>query len=69
MKEQIFQRKYYRENGQLYCSTYVSGYWSNNTELREATTEELEKLIRAEQDKHIEELVKLQEILKKVLTK
>ena len=81
MKEIIFKRNYYRgfgdsveetyfrENGQLYCETYVSGYWSAESKIKLVTTDEVEKAIRAEQDKHISELAKLQENLKKLLTK
>ena len=81
MREIIFKRKYYRgfgddvtetyfrENGQLYCETYVSDYWSAENKIRPATTDEVEKAIRAEQDKRISELAKLQENLKKLLTK
>ena len=81
MREIIFKRKYYRgfgddatetyfrKNGQLYCETYVSGYWSAESEIRPVTTDEVEKAIRTEQDKHINELAKLQENLKKLLTK
>ena len=80
MREIIFKRRYYRgfgddvvetyfrDNGQLYCETYVSGYWSANSEIKYSTTDEVEKAIRAEQDKHISELAKLQENLKKLLT-
>ena len=81
MREIIFQRKhyrgfgddvtetYFRENGQLYQETYVSGYWSAESKIELVTTDEVEKAIRAEQDKHISELAKLQENLKKLLTK
>ena len=81
MREIIFKRKYYqgfgnsvtetyfRENGQLYRETYISGYWSAESKIELVTTDEVEKAIRIEQDKHIEELAKLQENLKKLLTK
>ena len=81
MREIIFKRRYYRgfgddvtetyfrENGQLYRKTYVSGYWSAESKIELVTTYEVEKAIRAEQDKHISELAKLQENLKKLLTK
>ena len=81
MREIIFKRRYYRgfgddvvetyfrENGQLYRETYVSGYWSTESKIELVTTDEIEKAIRAEQDKHISELAKLQENLKKLLTK
>ena len=81
MKEIIFKRRYYRgfgdyvtktyfrENGQLYCENYISGYWSNESKIEPTTIDEIEKAIRVEQDKHINELAKLQEILKKLLTK
>ena len=81
MKEIIFKRRYYRgfgnyvtktyfrENGQLYCENYISGYWSNESKIEPTTIDEVEKAIRVEQDKHINELAKLQEILKNLLTK
>ena len=81
MRDIIFKRKYdrgfgddvteiyFRENGQLYRGTYVSGYWSAESKIELVATDEIEKAIRAEQDKHISELAKLQGILKKVLTK
>ena len=80
MSEIIFQRKYYsgcgdnvtetffRENGQLYRETYTLGYWDATSTIYVATTDEVEKAIRLEQDKHICELAKLQEKLKKLLT-
>ena len=80
MREIIFKRKcyrgfgdnmtetYFRENGQLYCETYISGYWDYEIKIRPVTTDEVEKAIRIEQDKHISELAKLQENLKKLLT-
>ena len=79
MKE-IFNRKYYRGFGdsvseryyekdeKFYCSTYVSGYWSSQETVREVRKEEIEKVIRAEQDIHIQALAELNEklmILKK----
>ena len=76
MKEIIFKRRYYRgfgdyvtktdfrENGQLYCENYISGYWSNESKIEPTTIDEVEKAIRVEQDKHINELAKLQENLK-----
>ena len=76
MKEIIFKKRYYRsfgdyvtktyfrENEQLYCKTYISGYWSNESKIEPTTTDEVEKAIRVEQDKHICELAKLQENLK-----
>ena len=81
MREIIFRRNYYqsfgddvtetyfRENGQLYRATYVLGYWSSESKIEPITINEIEKAIRAEQDKHISELAKLQENLKKLLTK
>ena len=81
MREIIFRRKYYRgfgnsvteiyfkENGQLYCETYVSSYWSAESKIELVTIDEVEKIIRIEQDKYINELAKLQENLKKLLTK
>ena len=81
MRDIIFKRKYYRgfgddvteiyfrEDGQLYRGTYASGYWNAESKIELITTDEIEKAIRAEQDKHISELAKLQENLKKVLTK
>ena len=80
MREIIFQRKsyrgfgddvtetYFRENGQLYCETYVSGYWSCESKTELVTIDKVEKAIRIEQDKHINELAKLQEKLKNLLT-
>lgn len=80
MREQIFQRKYYggfgdtvletyfKENGQLYREKYISGYWESVTKIEPITTDVVEKAIRVEQDKHINELAKLQEDLKKLLT-
>ena len=80
MKEIIFQRKsyrgfgdnvtetYFRENGQLYCETYISDYWSHENKTELVTADKIEKAIRIEQDKHICELAKLQENLKKLLT-
>ena len=81
MRELIFRRNYYqsfgndvtetyfRENGQLYRATYVLGYWSSESKIEPITIDEIEKVIRAEQDKHISELAKLQENLEKLLTK
>ena len=81
MREIIFKRRYYRgfgddvtetyfrENGQLYCEIYASGYRSAESKIRPVTTDEVEKAIRAEQDKHMSELAKLQENFKKLLTK
>ena len=87
MKEIIFQREYYRgcgenvtetffrENGQLYRETYISGYWSAESKIEVVAIDEVEKAIRIEQDrqideltKHIDELKKLQKKLKKLLT-
>ena len=81
MRELIFRRNYYqsfgndvtetyfRENGQLYRATYVLGYWSSESKIEPMTIDEIEKAIRAEQDKYISELAKLQENLEKLLTK
>ena len=80
MKEIIFKRKYYRgfgddvietyfrENGQLYREIYVSDYWGADSKIEVVTTDEVEKAIRVEQDKHICELAKLQENLKNLWT-
>lgn len=77
---EIFNRKYYRGFGdsvseryyekdeKFYCSTYVSGYWSSQETVREVRKEEIEKVIREEQDTHIQALAELNEklmILKK----
>ena len=81
MREIIFKKRYYRgfgddvtetyfrEDGQLYCEVYISGYWSAESKIKLVTIDEVEKAIRAEQDKHINELAKLQENLKQLLTK
>ena len=81
MREIIFKKRhyrgfgddvtetYFREDGQLYCEVYIAGYWSAESKIKLVTIDEVEKAIRAEQDKHINELVKLQENLKQLLTK
>lgn len=81
MREIIVERKYdrgfgynvtetyFREDEQFYCETYVTGYCLANRKIELITVDEVEKAIRAEQDKHISELAKLQENLKKLLTK
>lgn len=75
MRKEIFNRSYYRgfgdsvsetyyeEDGKLFCSTHVSGYWKGETTVKETTKEEIEKVIRAEQDTHIQALAKLNEKL------
>lgn len=80
MKE-IFQRKYYagfgdsvseryyEKDNKFYCSAYSSGYWSSQETVREVQKEDIEKVIRAEQDTHIQALTELNEklmILKKM---
>ena len=81
MREIIFKKRhyrgfgddvtetYFREDGQLYCEVYIAGYWNAESKIKLVTIDEVEKAIRAEQDKHINELAKLQENLKQLLTK
>ena len=81
MREIIVERKYnrgfgynvtetyFREDEQFYCETYVTGYCLTQRKIELIAVDEVEKAIRAEQDKHIRELAKLQENLEKLLTK
>jgi hypothetical protein len=71
MRKKIFSRnyyvgfgdsvseQYYEENGEFFQSTYISGYWSGDENIKKITKADIEKVIRIEQDSLINALSKL----------